>query len=265
MGRLEGSVAIVTGGARGIGRAIVTAYAEEGASVVAIDRDGSTGERAAHEIGALPGVIDAGGSVVFEAGDVSDPSRMDEVIEAVADQHAGRIDILVNNAAVQREARLLDQTVEDFRAMVDTNLLGPFLVTKAVLPHMLEAGRGVVINLSSILGLVGDPVLPVYAATKAAILGFTRSVAIAYADRGVRVVAICPGDVDTELNQQYFASQPDPAAFRKRVEREYPVRRIATPEEVARVAVFLASDDASFITGSHVVVDGGLLSRVYEL
>jgi NAD(P)-dependent dehydrogenase (short-subunit alcohol dehydrogenase family) len=203
--------------------------------------------------------------VVFEAGDVSDASRMEEVVEAVADRHAGRIDILVNNAAVQREARLLDQTVEDFHAMVDTNLLGPFLVTKAVLPHMLEAGRGVVINLSSILGLVGDPVLPIYAATKAAILGFTRSVAIAYADRGVRVVAICPGDVDTDLNQQYFASQPDPAAFRKRVEREYPVRRIASPEEIARVAVFLATDDASFITGSHVVVDGGLLSRVYDV
>jgi NAD(P)-dependent dehydrogenase (short-subunit alcohol dehydrogenase family) len=265
VGRLDDAVAVVTGGARGIGRAVVRAFAAEGASVVSVDRDESAGDRAAQEIAAGTDVIEAGGRVAFEAGDVADRARMKEVVDAVAVRHGGRLDILVNNAAVQREARLLEQTDEDFRAMLDTNLFGPFLVTQVALPHMLRGGRGVVINLSSILGLVGDPVLPVYAATKAAILGFTRSVAIAYADRGLRVVAICPGDVDTELNQQYFATQPDPLAFRRRVEQEYPVRRIATPEEIARVAVFLATDDASFITGSHIVVDGGLLSRVYEL
>ena len=262
MGRLDDAVAIVTGGARGIGRAIVTAFAAEGAVVTAIDRDAEAGERAAAEIADLAGTADR--AVAFREGDVSDEA-IAEVIEGVAREHGGRIDVLVNNAAVQREARLHDQTVEDFRAMVDTNLLGPFLVTKAALPHLLGTGRGVVINLSSVLGLVGDPLLPVYATTKAGILGFTRSVAITYADQGLRAVAICPGDVDTELNQQYFATQPDPAAFRQRVEREYPVRRIATPEEIARVAVFLATDDASFITGSHVVVDGGVLSRLYEL
>jgi NAD(P)-dependent dehydrogenase (short-subunit alcohol dehydrogenase family) len=262
VGRLDDAVAIVTGGARGIGRAIVTAFAAEGAVVTAIDRDAEAGERAAAEIADLAGTADR--AVAFREGDVSDEA-IAEVIEGVAREHGGRIDVLVNNAAVQREARLHDQTVEDFRAMVDTNLLGPFLVTKAALPHLLGTGRGVVINLSSVLGLVGDPLLPVYATTKAGILGFTRSVAITYADQGLRAVAICPGDVDTELNQQYFATQPDPAAFRQRVEREYPVRRIATPEEIARVAVFLATDDASFITGSHVVVDGGVLSRLYEL
>ncbi len=130
---------------------------------------------------------------------------------------------------------------------------------------MLAQGAGVIINLSSILGLSGDALLPVYAMTKAGILGLTRSTAAAYAAQGIRCVAICPGDVDTELNQAYFASQPDPHAFRGRIEREYPARRIAQPEEIARVAVFLASDDASFVNGSHVLVDGGLLSRPFDV
>jgi meso-butanediol dehydrogenase/(S,S)-butanediol dehydrogenase/diacetyl reductase len=177
----------------------------------------------------------------------------------------GRIDVLVNNAAIQREGQLLEQTVDDFHAIVAVNLLGTFLFSKAVLPAMLRQGRGVIVNLSSVLGLVGDPTLPVYSMTKAGILGLTRATALAYARDGVRCVAICPGDIDTELNDQYFNSQPDPVAFRRKVEREYPIKRIGTVDEIAKVAVFLASDDASFINATHVLVDGGVLSRVYEL
>ena len=265
MGKLDGRVAIVTGGSRGIGQAIVRAFAGEGASVVATGRNPATGEAAVAEIAADEEVRAAGGRVAFLAGDVSDEARVSQIVETVTERHGGRLDILVNNAAVQKEARLLDQTVADFRAVVDTNLLGTFLFSRAALPAMIAHRRGVIVNLSSVLGLVGDPVLPVYAATKAGILGFTRSTAIAYAQDGIRVVAICPGDVDTDLNQQYFASQPDPAAFRARIEHEYPVRRIASTDEIARVAVFLASDDASFVTGTHVLVDGGILSRIYEV
>jgi NAD(P)-dependent dehydrogenase (short-subunit alcohol dehydrogenase family) len=130
---------------------------------------------------------------------------------------------------------------------------------------MRRQRSGVIVNLSSVLGLVGDPVLPVYSATKAGILGLTRSVAVAYAREGIRCVALCPGDIDTELNDQYFASQPDPVAFRAKVEREYPMKRIGTVDEIAAVAAFLASDDASFVTATHVLADGGVLSRVYEL
>ncbi len=265
MGRLDGRVAIVTGGSRGIGKAIVAAFAAEGASVVATGRDLTTGEAAVAEIAARPDVQAAGGRAAFLAGDVSDERRVGEIVETVLAGHDGRLDVLVNNAAIQREARLLEQTVADFHAVVDTNLLGTFLFSRAVLPAMLARRRGVIVNLSSVLGLVGDPLLPVYAATKAGILGFTRATAIAYAADGIRVVAICPGDVDTDLNQQYFASQPDPVAFRGRIEREYPVRRIASSDEIARVAVFLASDDASFVTGSHVLVDGGILARIYDV
>ena len=202
--------------------------------------------------------------MTFLQGDVTDEDRVAQVVSTVIEQHGGRLDVLVNNAAIQKEALLVDQTVADFHAVVDTNLLGTFLFSRAALPTMIAQGAGVIINLSSVLGLVGEPLLPVYAATKAGILGFTRSVAVAHAQQGVRVVAICPGDVDTELNQQYFAARPDPEETRRRVEREYPMRRMATPDEVARVATFLASDDASFVTGSHVLVDGGILSRLYD-
>ena len=112
---------------------------------------------------------------------------------------------------------------------MDTNLLGTFLYSRAVLPSMLAQGSGVIVNLSSVLGLVGDAMLPVYSATKHGILGLTKSTAIAYAAQGIRCVAICPGDVDTDLNQRYFESQADPVAFRARIEREYPDRRIAGP------------------------------------
>lgn len=265
MGRLAERVAIVTGGSRGIGRAIVTAFAAEGAHVVFTGRQADAGEAAAAEIAGLPGTTAAGGSVHFEQGDVGDEARVATIVDATLAAHDGRLDILVNNAAIQKEARLLDLTVDDFHAVVNVNLLGTFLFSRAALPPMIARKAGVIVNLSSVLGLVADPTLPVYAATKAGILGMTRATALAYAGDGIRAVAICPGDVDTELNRQYFASQPDPVAFRRRIEGEYPGRRIASVDEIARVAVFLASDDASFINGSHVLVDGGILSRIYEV
>jgi len=252
--RLEGRIALVTGAARGIGRSIAAACASEGARVVLVDRDADALERA---VAAVPNALGL-------VGDVSDETRVASIMDEVVARH-GRLDVLVNNAAVQAEARLLDHSSADFRAIVDTNLFGTFACTRAALRPMLAQGAGVIINLSSILGLSGDALLPVYAMTKAGILGLTRSTAAAYAAEGIRCVAICPGDVDTELNQAYFASQPDPQAFRGRIEREYPARRIARPEEVARVAVFLASDDASFVNGSHVLVDGGLLARPFDV
>ena len=258
MGRLDQRVAIVTGAGRGIGRAIAEAFAHEGARVFIVDRDAALAEATSASI------VGPGGPVGWYVADVGDEKRVAEVTAAVL-ATAGRIDILVNNAAVQREARLLDQTVDDFHSIVNTNLLGTFLCTRSVLPSMLAQARGVIINMSSVLGLVGDAMLPVYSATKHAILGLTKSTAIAYAAQGIRCVAICPGDVDTDLNQQYFASQPDPGAFRTRIEREYPNRRMSQPAEIARIAVFLASDDAGPMNGTHVLADGGILSRLYDL
>ena len=258
MGRLDDKVAIVTGAARGIGKAIAARFAAEGAVVVGVDVLAERGHETFAELAR------GGGRVDFLVGDVTDEARVAEIVAEV-ERDRGRIDVLVNNAAIQVEGRLHEQTVEAFHRVVDVNLLGTFLFSRAVLPAMLRQRSGVIINLSSVLGLVGDPVLPVYSATKAGILGLTRSVAVAYARDGIRCVAICPGDIDTELNDQYFNSQPDPVAFRAKVAREYPTKRIGTTDEIAGVAVFLASDDASFVNGTHVLADGGVLARVYEL
>ncbi|HEV7810831.1 MAG TPA: SDR family oxidoreductase, partial [Candidatus Limnocylindrales bacterium] len=158
-----------------------------------------------------------------------------------------------------------DQTLADARFVIDTNLVGTFLCSRAALHRMVARRSGVILNLSSVLGLTGDALLPIYSATKHAIIGLTRSTAAAYAGQGIRCLAICPGDVDTELNEQYFNSQPDPQAFRARVEHEYPVRRIAKPEEIARLAVALATEDASFMNGTYVLADGGIMSRLFDL
>jgi NAD(P)-dependent dehydrogenase (short-subunit alcohol dehydrogenase family) len=254
MDRLHGRRAVVTGGARGIGAAIARAYVGEGAEVVILDRDGRRAEGTAAAIGPACRAV---------ALDVADEAAVDAAFGRIAAD--GPIDILVNNAAVQREGALVDQTLADARLVIDTNLVGTFLCSRAALRSMLARRSGVILNLSSVLGLTGDALLPIYSATKHAIIGLTRSTAVAYADQGVRCLAICPGDVDTELNEQYFASQPDPAAFRARVEREYPVRRIARPEEIARLAVALATDDASFMNGTYVLADGGIMARLFDL
>jgi NAD(P)-dependent dehydrogenase (short-subunit alcohol dehydrogenase family) len=254
MNRLAGRSAVVTGGARGIGAAIARASVVEGASVAILDRDGPRAAATAEEIG--------DGCRSFEV-DVADEAAVETAFESVA--ASGPIDILVNDAAVQREGALADQTLADARLVIDTNLVGTFLCSRAALRSMLPNRSGVILNLSSVLGLTGDALLPIYSATKHAIIGLTRSTAAAYAEQGIRCLAICPGDVDTELNDQYFASQPDPAAFRARVEREYPMRRIARPEEIARLAVALATDDASFMNGTYVLADGGIMARLFDL
>ncbi len=256
--RLADRVAIVTGTARGIGMSIARVFALEGATVVGVDVLEDAGQAVAAS------VVGDGGTMRFVRADVSSEAEVGAVVDAVLAEH-GRIDILVNNAAVQKEARLLDVTVDDFHRVVNVNLLGCLLFSRAVVPSMIARHRGVIVNLSSLNALVADPLLPVYGATKAGIIALTQNIAVTYGPDGIRANAICPGDVDTELNQAFFRAHPDPAGFRARLEHEYPLRRIASPDEIARVALFLASDDASFISGSQVVVDGALMARIYEL
>ena len=257
-GRLQDRVAIVTGTARGIGRSIASAYAEEGAQVVGVDVLEEAGRAAVAEI------VSAGGSARFVRADVAREADVRAVVAGVLDRW-GRVDVLVNNAAVQVEALAADVRVEDFHRVVDVNLLGCVLFCREVLPAMVARRFGAIVNMSSVNAFSADPLLPVYGATKAAIIGYTKSVAVAYGRHGIRANAICPGDVDTELNRAFFRAHPDPMAFRARVEGQYPVRRIASTAEIARVAVFLASDDASFVSGAEIVVDGAITARIYEL
>jgi NAD(P)-dependent dehydrogenase (short-subunit alcohol dehydrogenase family) len=249
--RLQRKVAIVTGSGSGIGRAIAARFAAEGAAVLGVDWNRSLGESAASEIAG------EGGTIAFHAADVSDEDAVKGVIAACVERFGG-LDILVNNAAVQHEVLLHETTLEQWRRMIDVNLGGVFLGCKHAIPVMCARGTGVIINMSSVLGLAGDPKLVAYGATKGGILAMTQAIAVAYGRQGIRATCICPGDVDTPLNQTYFNSFPDPAAVRKAIEEHYPLGRMATPAEIAGVAVFLASDDAAFMTGSHVLVDGGL-------
>jgi NAD(P)-dependent dehydrogenase (short-subunit alcohol dehydrogenase family) len=257
-GRLAGRVAIVTGTARGIGKAIAIAYAGEGAHVVGVDVLDDPGRATAADI------VAAGGSAGFVLADVSREADVRRVVSGVLDEQ-GRIDVLVNNAAVQIEALAADVRVEDFHRIVDVNLLGCVLFCREVLPAMVARHAGAIVNMSSVNAFAADALLPVYGATKAAIVGYTKSVAVAYGPHGIRANAICPGDVDTELNQAFFRAHPDPVAFRASVEGQYPVRRIASTDEIARIAVFLASDEASFVSGAAIVVDGAITARIYEL
>lgn len=257
-GRLEGRVAIVTGTARGIGRAIASAYAGEGAHVIGVDVLDEVGRAATDEI------VASGGSARFAHVDVASEADVRAVVADVLAER-GHVDLLVNNAAVQVEALAADVRVEDFHRIVNVNLLGCVLFCREVLPSMVARRSGAIVNMSSVNAFSADPLLPVYGATKAAIIGYTKSVAVAYGPYGIRANAICPGDVDTELNRAFFRAHPDPEAFRARVEAQYPVRRISSTDEIARVAVFLASDDASFVSGAEIVVDGAITARIYEL
>jgi NAD(P)-dependent dehydrogenase (short-subunit alcohol dehydrogenase family) len=263
-GRLDGRVAIVTGTARGIGRAIAARFVAEGATVTGIDIQGEPGAMAAREIAGEAAAQGGRGTMTFAQGDVSSEDDVRRIVSSVLGA-GGRIDVLVNDAAVQKEHLAADVTVEDFHRIVDVNLLGCVLTCREVLPAMVARGSGAIVNMSSVNAFSADPLLPIYGATKAAIIGYTKSVAVAYGPHGIRANVICPGDVDTELNRAFFEAHPDPVAFRASVEREYPVRRIASTDEIAGIAVFLASDDAAFVSGAEIVVDGGITSRIYEL
>jgi len=254
--RLQNRVALITGAGSGIGRAAAIRFAEEGARVVVVDWNPQGGEETAATIRAR------GGEATFVRADVS---RDDDVRRAVNAAIAayGALHILFNNAGIQVFGTLPNTSEEDWHKVMDVNLKGMYLACKYAIPHMAAQGRGSIICTSSALGLVGDPDLPAYGATKGGILAMVKSMAQAHGRQGIRANAICPGDVDTPIVAEYFDHQPDPAEARRKVAAEYALGRIAQPEEIANVALFLASDESSFVTGTYIVVDGGLTSKCY--
>lgn len=255
-GRLAEKVAIVTGAASGIGQACAELFAEQGARVVLADWNREAGECAA----AL--IRGRGFGADFCFADVSRASDVEALVRSTLERHA-RLDVLVNNAAVQVLATLTETTEEGWQRMQSVNLQGVFLCSKFAIPEMIRGGGGSVVNISSALGLVGDPDLAAYGAFKGGILAMTKAAAIGYGPQGVRVNSICPGDVNTPMVREFFNKAPDPDAFRREVASHYALRRIAEPREIAEVAAFLASDASSFITGAALVVDGGLTSKCY--
>ncbi len=247
--KLKDKVAVVTGAASGIGRAGALEFGKEGAKVVVADIDGGGAEATAKQI------VNAGGIAIAVACDVSDPQS---VVQLVAETLAayGGADVLFNNAAIQVSKTVEDTTPEEWNRQMAINVGGIFLCSKYFLPHLKKA-NGTIINMSSVNGFFVEPMCAGYCATKGAIIALTKAMAIDHGREGVRVNAICPGYIDAGLAEAYFQAQPDPAAARAAAGGLHALGRIGRPEEVARAAVFLASCDASFMTGAAVVVDGG--------
>ncbi len=253
--RLAGKVALITGAGSGIGQASALRFAAEGARVVVVDWNPAGGHATVNSIRA------AGGQAILVEADVSRAEQVKRMVETALETY-GQLDVLFNNAAVQVFGTLPETPESDWYKVMDVNLKGVYLGCKYAIPVMAARG-GSIINTASVQALVGDPDMPAYGATKGGILAMTRSMAAAHGWQNIRVNCICPGDVATPLVVEYFEKQPDPEAARRQVAAEYPLGRIARPEEIANVALFLASDESSFMTGACVVVDGGLTSKVY--
>jgi len=250
--KLQGRVAVVTGAGAGIGSAIATEFARAGASVVVADINADNAERVSQSI------RQTGGRSLAVETDVANPHSVDRLADETL-RTFGHVHVLMNNAAIQVNKWIEDTSFEEWNRQMAVNVGGVFLCSKIFLPA-LRMTRGAIINMSSVNGTFVEPMCAGYCATKAAILGLTKALAIDHGKEGIRVNAICPGYIDAGLAEGYFLTQPDPDAARRQAGKLHALTRIGKPEEVARVAVFLASDDASFMTGSAVAVDGGFSS-----
>jgi NAD(P)-dependent dehydrogenase (short-subunit alcohol dehydrogenase family) len=255
---LNAQSVIVTGAANGIGRAIAKAFAQAGANVVLGDVLVDDGERTVAEI------IGDGGSAVFVQADVSQADDAARLVAEATDRFGG-LDVLVNNAGVSG-ARLPVHELElqDFDRVIGVNLRGTFLCAKYAIPHLLDGRAGRIINIASTYGVIAAPLSVAYCASKAGIINLTRQMAIDYGPQGLRVNALCPGYIDTGLGRRGPTLSPEEYAaaslVRETAAALQPLRRQGSPAEVAQAAVFLASDDASFITGAALPVDGGCLT-----
>lgn len=248
--RLAGKVALVTGGARGIGEAVVRAYAREGAAVVIADRDAEAAEALATELGS------AGCAVIACATDVTDAEAVECTARTACDRY-GAIDILVANAGINVFSEPLAMTSADWRRCFSVDVDGVWNSARAVLPTMLAEGRGAIIAMASVHSVSIIPGCFPYPVAKHAVVGLVRALALEYAARGIRVNAIAPGYIDTQLARDHWASFPDPEAERRRACDLHPPKRIGRPEEVAMTAVFLGSNEAPFINAATIVIDGG--------
>jgi len=252
-------IVIISGGAHGIGEAAVLAFAREGYRVALVDLDSDAGERVTRASRPLPG------EVMFIRADISRADDARDVVQKTVSAFGG-VDVLFNNAGIQppesyKTAEHLEEAVWD--RVMDVNVKGCFLLCKYAIPEMRKRGGGVVINNASVQGLQSQKLVPAYAASKGAVLSLTRNLALDYAEENIRAVAICPGSVDTPMLRATAAltAPDDPEGTLSEWGRKHPLGRIARPEEIAEVVVFLASDKASFITGEHVCVDGGLMAK----
>ena len=252
MGTMTGRVALVTGGSAGIGRAAAIAFAREGASVVLADVDAGRGEKTAAELEA------EGVGAMFVRADVSQPTDVAELVDRTIERF-GRLDFAFNNAGTEgKPAPTAECTIENWDRTIAINLTGVYLCMRAEIPRLLDSGGGVIVNNASVAGLVGFADTPAYTASKHGVVGLTKTTALDYATRGVRVNAVCPGVIATEMITRF--THGDAAANEQLVQTE-PVGRLGRPEEIADAVIWLCSDRATFVTGQAIAVDGGFVAR----
>ena len=251
--RLQGKVALITGAARGIGRGIALRFAAEGARVGILDLDRAASQKVAAE-------IRASGGQALAVADVSQPAPVAAAHKALR-AHFGPVTVLVNNAAVMPAGTIHKTSVADFDRCVAVNLRGAYLLSRAVIPDMLAAGAGSIMHIASVTGLLGLPGIAAYSMTKGALIALTRAMSTDYAARGIRCNSVSPGTIDSPMLHDFLAAQRDPAALQREFDAMHPIGRVGKIEEVANVCLFLASDEASFVTGSNYEVDGGISSK----
>jgi NAD(P)-dependent dehydrogenase (short-subunit alcohol dehydrogenase family) len=257
MGAFDGRVAIVTGGALGIGRATALAFAGAGARVTIADINEAAGQSAVEQ------VTTAGGQAHLVVGDVAKASECQRVVAETVERF-GRLDVLFNNVGIQplaSYANVEDTTEEMWDRILDVNLKSYFLMSKYAIPEIRRQGGGAIINTASVQGLQSQRLVPAYAASKGGVLSLTRQMALDYAREHIRVLAVCPGSIDTEMVRAAAAREPDGIEEAiARFGRSHPIGRIGTGQDIANAVLFLASDQASFMTGEYVCVDGGYMA-----
>ncbi len=256
-GRLEDKIAFITGAGRGIGRAVAQKMAEEGAAVVIAERDAKAGERAARELS------QSGHRALFVNTDITDEQQVQAAISQAA-SHFGQLHILVNNAGVNFYFNATQMSSADWDQAMAVDLKGAWMCAKYAIPRMVEASGGVIINIASVHSSMTTYNMFPYAVAKAGLVGMTRSLALDWARQNIRVLAVSPGWVGTELVEKHFERELDPQLARQRVNQTIPIGRIGTPRDIANLVAFLASDEASYMTGTEIMIEGGITARYAE-